>query len=324
MDSHRTSYAQGETTPALLEETIGANLERTVAAHADREALVECASGRRWTWAELDLDVDALAKGLVGAGIAVGDRVGIWGPNSAEWTLVQLAAAKVGAVLVNVNPSYRTHELAYVVNQSGMKLLVSATSFKSSDYRGMVEETAAENRALERVVYLDDPDSWGGLLADGEAVSDQVLAQRKAELSPGDPINIQYTSGTTGFPKGATLSHRNILNNGYLVGEVCRYTEEDRVCIPVPFYHCFGMVMGNLACTTHGATMVIPAPGFDPALTLRAVSEERCTSLYGVPTMFIAEWALPDLASYDLATVRTGIMAGSPCPEEMMKKLIDA
>jgi fatty-acyl-CoA synthase len=324
MDSHRTSYAQGETTPALLEETIGANLERTATAYADREALVECATGRRWTWAELDRDVDALAKGLIGAGVAQGDRVGIWGPNSAEWTLVQLAAAKVGAVLVNVNPSYRTHELAYVVDQSGMRLLVSATSFKTSDYRGMVEETAPQSHALERVVYLDDEESWAGLLADGEKVTDQVLAQRKAALSPGDPINIQYTSGTTGFPKGATLSHRNILNNGYLVGEVCRYTEEDRVCIPVPFYHCFGMVMGNLACTTHGATMVIPAPGFDPALTLRAVSDERCTSLYGVPTMFIAEWALPDLASYDLTSVRTGIMAGSPCPEEMMKKLIDA
>ena len=324
MDSHRTSYAQGETTPALLEETIGANLERTVAAYADREALVECATGRRWTWAELDRDVDALAKGLIGAGVAQGDRVGIWGPNSAEWTLVQLAAAKVGAVLVNVNPSYRTHELAYVVNQSGMRLLVSSTSFKTSDYRSMVEETAPQSHALERVVYLDDEESWGGLLADGEGVGDQELAQRKAALAPGDPINIQYTSGTTGFPKGATLSHRNILNNGYLVGEVCRYTEEDRVCIPVPFYHCFGMVMGNLACTTHGATMVIPAAGFDPALTLRAVSDERCTSLYGVPTMFIAEWALPDLASYDLTSVRTGIMAGSPCPEEMMKKLIDA
>ena len=324
MDPDRTSYAQGETTPALLEETIGANLERTVAAYADREALVECATGRRWTWAELDRDVDALAKGLIGAGVAQGDRVGIWGPNSAEWTLVQLAAAKVGAVLVNVNPSYRTHELAYVVNQSGMRLLVSATSFKTSDYRSMVEETAPQSHALERVVYLDDEESWAVLLADGEAVSDQALAQRKAALSPGDPINIQYTSGTTGFPKGATLSHRNILNNGYLVGEVCRYTEEDRVCIPVPFYHCFGMVMGNLACTTHGATMVIPAAGFDPALTLRAVSDERCTSLYGVPTMFIAEWALPDLASYDLTSVRTGIMAGSPCPEEMMKKLIDA
>ena len=318
------SYAQGETTPALLEETIGASLARTVAAYADREALVECATGRRWTWADLDRDVAALARGLIGAGIEAGDRVGIWGPNSAEWTLVQLATARVGAILVNVNPSYRTHEFSYAVNQSGMRMLVSATSFRTSDYRAMVEETAEHNATLERVVLLDDADSWAGLIADGEGVSDDDLAAREAALRPDDAINIQYTSGTTGYPKGATLSHRNILNNGYLVGEVCGYTEVDRVCIPVPFYHCFGMVMGNLACVTHGAAMVIPAPGFDPALTLQAVSQERCTSLYGVPTMFIAEWALPDLASYDLSSVRTGIMAGSPCPEEMMKKLISA
>ncbi len=323
-DPHQDSYARGESTPPLLEETIGANLERTVASYADREALVECASGRRWTWAELDRDVDNVARGLIGAGIEKGDRVGIWGPNSAEWTLVQLATAKVGAVLVNVNPSYRTHELAYVVNQSGMRMLVSATSFRTSDYRAMIQETADQLDTLQRVVHLDDEHSWAGLLADGSGVSEDDLRARSASLDAHDPINIQYTSGTTGFPKGATLSHRNILNNGYLVGEACRYTEEDRVCIPVPFYHCFGMVMGNLACTSHGATMVIPAPGFDPALTLRAVSDERCTSLYGVPTMFIAEWALPDLASYDLGSVRTGIMAGSPCPEEMMKKLIDA
>ena len=318
------SYAQGETVPALLEETIGTNLARTVSSYADREALVESASGRRWTWAELDADVDAVARGLMGAGIRKGDRVGIWGPNSAEWTLVQFATAKVGAILVNVNPAYRTHEFSYVVNQSGMRLLVAATSFKTSDYRAMVAETAADNPTLERVVHLDDEESWAALLADGDDVSAADLAERSATLEPGDPINIQYTSGTTGFPKGATLSHRNILNNGYLVGEVCRYTEEDRVCIPVPFYHCFGMVMGNLACSSHGATMVIPAPGFDPALTLRAVAEESCTSLYGVPTMFIAEWALPDFASYDLSSVRTGIMAGSPCPAEMMKKLIAA
>jgi fatty-acyl-CoA synthase len=318
------SYAQGETVPALLEETIGTNLARTVSSYADREALVESASGRRWTWAELDADVDAVARGLMGAGIRKGDRVGIWGPNSAEWTLVQFATAKVGAILVNVNPAYRTHEFSYVVNQSGMRLLVAATSFKTSDYRAMVAETAADNPTLGRVVHLDDEESWAALLADGDDVSAADLAGRSATLEPGDPINIQYTSGTTGFPKGATLSHRNILNNGYLVGEVCRYTEEDRVCIPVPFYHCFGMVMGNLACSSHGATMVIPAPGFDPALTLRAVAEESCTSLYGVPTMFIAEWALPDFASYDLSSVRTGIMAGSPCPAEMMKKLIAA
>lgn len=318
------SYAQGETVPALLEETIGTNLARTVSSYADREALVESATDRRWTWAELDADVDAVARGLMGAGIRKGDRVGIWGPNSAEWTLVQFATAKVGAILVNVNPAYRTHEFSYVVNQSGMRLLVAATSFKTSDYRAMVAETAADNPTLERVVHLDDEESWAGLLADGDGVSAADLAERSASLEPGDPINIQYTSGTTGFPKGATLSHRNILNNGYLVGEVCRYTEQDRVCIPVPFYHCFGMVMGNLACSSHGATMVIPAPGFDPALTLRAVAEESCTSLYGVPTMFIAEWALSDFESYDLSSVRTGIMAGSPCPAEMMKKLIAA
>lgn len=324
MDADVTSYARGETTPALLEETIGANLSRTAATHADREALVECASGRRWTWAELDRDVDELARGLMGAGIQQGDRVGIWGPNSAKWTLVQFATARIGAILVNVNPAYRTHEFAYVANQSGMRLLVAATSFKTSDYRAMIEETRVDTRALERVVHLDDEESWAGLLADGRRVTADDLAQRAASLDPNDPINIQYTSGTTGFPKGATLSHRNILNNGYLVGEVCGYTEADRVCIPVPFYHCFGMVMGNLACSTHGATMVIPAPGFDPALTLRATADESCTSLYGVPTMFIAEWALPDVAAYDLSSVRTGIMAGSPCPEEMMKKLIAA
>ena len=317
------SYARGETTPALLEETIGANLARTVAAYADREALVECASGRRWTWAELDADVGRLARGLLAAGIGAGDRVGIWAPNCAEWTLVQFATARVGAILVNVNPAYRTHELAYVVNQSGMVLLVAATSFRTSDYRSMIEETAAGNPTLTRVVYLDDEESWSGLLASGDTVAAEGLAVREAELSATDPINIQYTSGTTGFPKGATLSHRNILNNGYFVGELCRYTEQDRVAIPVPFYHCFGMVMGNLACSTHGATMVIPAPGFDPALTLAAADQERCTSLYGVPTMFIAEWALPDVASYDLSSVRTGIMAGSPCPAEMMKKLIE-
>ena len=282
------SYAAGERTPDLLDETIGANLERTVATYSEREALVDRASGRRWTWSQLDADVDALARGLMGAGLQAGDRVGIWAPNCAEWTLVQFATAKIGAILVNVNPSYRTHEFSYAVNQSGMKLLVAATSFKTSDYKSMVEATDDETPTLQRTVFLDDPGSWNALLADGDSVSADQLAERMAGLSPDDPINIQYTSGTTGFPKGATLSHRNILNNGYMVGEVCRYTADDRVCIPVPFYHCFGMVMGNLACSTHGATMVIPAPGFDPALTLQAVSEERCTSLYGVPTMFIA------------------------------------
>lgn len=317
------SYAAGETTPPLLEETIGANLARTVAAHGEREALVEAATGRRWTWTELDRDVDALARGLVGAGIAQGDRVGIWAPNCAEWTLVQYATARVGAILVNVNPAYRTHELAYALAQSGTRLLVAAESFKTSDYRGMVEEVAdADGVALERTVYLGTAD-WEALLAEGEDLPDDALTTRAAALSPDDPINIQYTSGTTGYPKGATLSHRNILNNGYLTTELIGFSEVDRLCIPVPFYHCFGMVMGNLGCTSHGATMVIPAPAFDPETTLRVVAEERCTGLYGVPTMFIAMQHHPSFAEHDLSSLRTGVMAGSICPVEVMKRCID-
>src|SRR6478736_5210716 len=315
------SYAQGETSPPLLEETIGANLERTVAAHPDGEALVEFASGRRWTWADFDRDVNAVARGLIAAGLEKGDRVGIWAPNCAEWTLTQYAAAKAGVVLVNVNPAYRTHELAYAVNQSGMKLIVAATRLKTSEYRQMVEATADECPTLQRAVYLDT-DDWAELVASGDQLPDDALAERMASLSPDDPINIQYTSGTTGRPKGATLSHRNILNNGYFTTELINLGPDDRLCIPVPFYHCFGMVMGNLGCTSHGSTMVIPAPGFDPALTLQAVQDEKCTSLYGVPTMFIAELALPNFADYDLSTLRTGIMAGSPCPVEVMKRVV--
>jgi fatty-acyl-CoA synthase len=316
------SEARGETTPALLEETIGANLEATVARHPDREALVEVATGRRWTWAELDADVDALARGLLAAGIAQGDRVGIWSPNCAEWTLTQYATAKIGAILVNVNPAYRTHELAYAVNQSGLSLLVTATEFKTSDYRAMVEQVRPECPSLRRVVHLGT-DEWDALLAEGEPLPDGVVAERMAVLGPDDPINIQYTSGTTGRPKGATLSHRNILNNGFFTTELIGFTADDRLCIPVPFYHCFGMVMGNLGCTTHGATMVIPAPGFDPEVTLRTIEQERCTALYGVPTMFIAIQNHPDFASYDLSSLRTGVMAGSVCPVEVMKHCID-
>ena len=316
------SYAAGETTPALIEETIGANLERTVAAYADREALVEAASGRRWTWAELNRDVDALARGLMGAGIAKGDRVGIWAPNCAEWVIVQFATAKVGAILVNVNPSYRTHEFSYAVNQSGLRVLVSATSFKTSDYRGMVEETREQCRGLERVVYLDT-DDWAALVAEGATVSEQALRERMASLEAHEAINIQYTSGTTGYPKGATLSHRNILNNGFFTTELINFTAEDRLCIPVPFYHCFGMVMGNLGCSSHGATMVIPSPGFDPATTLRVVAEERCTGVYGVPTMFIAMQNDPSFAEHDLSHLRTGVMAGAICPVEVMKRCVN-
>lgn len=311
------SYAAGEIDTPLLDETIGASFERTVAAYGDREALVEVASGRRWTWAELDRDVDALAVGLVRAGIGKGDRVGIWSPNCAEWTLTQFATAKIGAVLVNINPAYRTHELAYALNQSGTKLLVSATEFKTSDYRAMVGEVVGET-AVEQVVYLGSSE-WDALL-DGETALRDVLTW---SLSPDDPINIQYTSGTTGYPKGATLSHRNILNNGYFTTELINFTEQDRLCIPVPFYHCFGMVMGNLGCITHGATMVIPAPGFDPEPTLRAIAAERCTGVYGVPTMFIAMQNHPTFASHDLSSLRTGIMAGSICPVEVMKRCVE-
>src|SRR6476620_11122012 len=320
------SYAKGETTPALLEETIGASFARTAAQHADREALVEVASGRRWTWAELDRDVDALARGLMAAGLGKGDRVGIWAPNCAEWTLVQYATAKAGVILVNVNPSYRTHEFAYAVNQSGMRMLFAATSFRTSDYRGMVEEVLAGGAIteglLERVVYLDT-DDLAALVAEGGSVTAEALAERMATLAPEDPINIQYTSGTTGHPKGATLSHRNILNNGYFTTELIDLTEQDRLCIPVPFYHCFGMVMANLGCTTHGATMVIPAPAFDPEVTLRTIEAERCTGVYGVPTMFIAMQHHPTFAEHDLSSLRTGIMAGSICPVEVMKHSVD-
>ncbi|CAM3951866.1 AMP-binding protein [Janibacter anophelis] len=315
------SYTSGTSDVALIGQTIGDNLARTVAEHGAREALVDVPSGRRWTYAELLADVDALAKGLMAKGVAAGDRIGIWAPNCPEWTILQYATARMGAILVNVNPAYRTHELTYVVQQSGMRMLVSAVTHKSSDYRAMVEEASPETPDLTKVVYVGEA-SWDELVAAGAAVTDEQLAERGASLTPDDPINIQYTSGTTGFPKGATLSHHNILNNGYFVGEMIRYTEADRICIPVPFYHCFGMVMGNLAATSHGACMVIPAPSFEPAATLRAVVEERCTSLYGVPTMFIAELGLADFADYDLSSLRTGIMAGSTCPVEVMKRVV--
>jgi fatty-acyl-CoA synthase len=321
------SYSHGACDIPLLGETIGENLERVAARFPGREALVDRPSGRRWTYARFNGDVDALALGLLRGGIAAGDRVGIWSPNNAEWVLLQYATAKIGAILVNINPAYRIHELTYALRQSGVRLLVSARAFKSSDYQAMVDEARPGLDDLERVIYLGSPE-WDALAEAGRAAiagrsaDRDALAERAATLSFDDPINIQYTSGTTGFPKGATLSHHNILNNGFFIGELCGYTEADRVCIPVPFYHCFGMVLGNLACTTHGACIVIPAPSFEPAATLAAVQEERCTSLYGVPTMFIAELGLPDFASYDLSSLRTGIMAGSPCPVEVMKRVI--
>ncbi len=319
--STETSYDRGPSEPALLEETIGANFEATVRAHPDNEALVEVASGRRWTWSELDAAVDALARGLIGAGLVRGDRVGVWAPNCAEWTIAQFATAKIGVILVNVNPAYRTHELAYAVNHSGMRLMLAASSFKTSDYRGMVAQVRAECPALERVVFVDT-DDWDALLAEGADVPPGAVAEQLAGLDAADPINIQYTSGTTGRPKGATLSHRNILNNGYFTTELLNLGPEDRLCIPVPFYHCFGMVMGNLGCSSHGTTMVIPAPGFDPEVTLRAIADERCTGVYGVPTMFIAMQNHPTFAEHDLSSLRTGIMAGSVCPVEVMKRCI--
>ncbi|MDQ0752354.1 fatty-acyl-CoA synthase [Streptomyces africanus] len=312
-----TSYSHGTSATALLGDTVGANLDRAVATWPDREALVDVESGRRWTYAQFGAAVDELASALLASGVAKGDRVGIWAVNCPEWVLVQYATARIGVIMVNINPAYRTHEVEYVLKQAGISFLFASLSHKTSDYRAMVDEVRGRCADLREVVYIGDP-SWDALLGrgtPGARITDDGL-------SCDDPINIQYTSGTTGFPKGATLSHHNILNNGYFVGELIAYTEQDRICIPVPYYHCFGMVMGNLAATSHGACIVIPAPSFDPKATLEAVQQERCTSLYGVPTMFIAELNLPGFASYDLSSLRTGIMAGSPCPVEVMKRVV--
>ncbi len=315
------SYASATSDVPLLGETIGDNFDRTVARHAERDALVEVPTGRRWTYRELADDVDLVARGLLARGVGPGDRVGIWAPNVAEWTQLQYATAKVGAVLVNINPAYRTHELEFVVNQSGLRTLVAVPEHRTSDYAAMIESVRPQCPALSDVILIGTS-SWSTMCAAGADVPVERLAAVQEGLSFDDPINIQYTSGTTGFPKGATLSHHNILNNGYFVAELQHWTEADRVCIPVPFYHCFGMVMGNLGATTHGACMVIPAPSFGPVATLRAVAEQRCTALYGVPTMFIAQLAEPTFGEYDLSSLRTGVMAGSPCPAEVMKQVI--
>jgi fatty-acyl-CoA synthase len=315
------SYAHGTFETPLIGRTIGADLARTAARFGDREAVVSCHQGERLTYAELDAAVDRLATALLRAGIQAGDRVGIWAPNCIEWILVQYATAKVGAILVNVNPAYRTHELQYALRQSGVRMLFSATSFKTSDYREMVAEVRQPGLdELQRVVFLDG-DEWAQL--SGTDADPDAIAARMASLSFDDAINIQYTSGTTGFPKGATLSHHNILNNGFFVTELLSFTEDDRVCLPVPFYHCFGMVMGTLGAVSHGSCVVIPAPAFDPGATLAAVASERATALYGVPTMFIAMLGHPEFDSFDLTSLRTGIMAGSPCPIEVMKKVVD-
>ncbi len=317
-----TSHAVGSVDEPLLAETIAANLGRAVATYADRTALVSRHQAIRYTYAELDAAIDEVARGLLALGLERGERLGIWSPNCAEWVLVQYATAKIGVILVTVNPAFRTSELEYVLSQSGCRTLVAAPSFKTSDYVAMVDEVAPSVPNLERTIFFDS-EAWNELLAGAAAVDQARLRGISESLESTDPINIQYTSGTTGAPKGATLSHRNILNNGYFVARACHYTEADRVCIPVPFYHCFGMVMGNLGCTTHGACMVLSGPGFEPGAVLETVEAERCTSLYGVPTMFIAELQHPDFSNRDLSSLRTGIMAGSPCPVEVMRQVID-
>jgi fatty-acyl-CoA synthase len=316
MDGARLSYASGVSTSPLLGETIGAALERIAARYPERDALVDVAAGRRWTYAELDAAVDDLAAGLRLRGIGRGDRVGIWSPNCGEWVLTQYATAKVGAVLVNINPAFRTSELDYVIRQSGIRMIVSAQSSRGSDYRAMLSELDFHD-----LVFIGDP-TWDSIVEEGSRARGESRDVEGDDLAFDDPINIQYTSGTTGLPKGATLSHHNILNNGKLVGEILGYSELDRICLPVPLYHCFGMVLGNLAALVHGACVVLPAPVFDPRATLAAVESERCTSLYGVPTMFIAELEHADFPDFDLTSLRTGIMAGSPCPSETMRRVI--
>ncbi len=315
----KMSYVNGVSSVPLLGETIGQNLKRTVLRFPGQDALVCISQNYRATYREFEKQTEIVAKSLLAIGLQIGDRVGIWAPNRYEWVVLQYATARIGVILVNINPAYRSSELQFVLNQSGVVMLVSALAYKTSDYKAMVETAWNECEALEKVIYLDK--DWDEFLQADTAISDEHLFAIEEKIQFDDPVNIQYTSGTTGFPKGVTLSHHNLLNNGYFIGQRLKYTEKDRVCIPVPFYHCFGMVIGNLCCTSTGACMVIPSEGFDPQLTLQAVALEKCTSLYGVPTMFIAELQLPEFSSYDLTSLRTGVMAGSPCPVEVMKQV---
>jgi fatty-acyl-CoA synthase len=322
------SYAHGASDVPLIGETIGDLVDRIARRYPSNDAVVSVHQGVRLTYTDLREKCDELARALIAIGVGHGDRVGIWSTNNVEWVIAQFATPKLGAILVNVNPAYRTSELEYALLQSGVSVLLTQTRYKTSDYLGMLEEVRDRLPELRTVVTIGEEQPvragdvrWSELLARAEQTPLETLRTRQAATQFDEPINIQYTSGTTGFPKGATLSHHNILNNGFFIGEGCRYTHGDRVCIPVPFYHCFGMVLGNLACVTHGAAMVIPAPTFDPAASLEAVQREKCTALYGVPTMFIAELALPDFGAYDLSTLRTGIMAGAPCPIEVMKRV---
>jgi fatty-acyl-CoA synthase len=333
------SYVHGATNVPLIGSTIGDLLDQVVDRFPDRDALISRHQKIRYTYSQLKEECEKLARSLMACGVAKGDRVGIWSPNNTEWVLIQFATAKIGAILVNVNPAYRSSELSYALNQSGCSTLILSPPYKTSNYPEILREVCPELNdcepgnlrsdqfpSLKTIITLGEQRfpgcfTWNDLLAKSEEISVSELKQRQSDQRFDEPINIQYTSGTTGFPKGATLSHHSILNNGFFIGEKMRFTEQDRLCIPVPFYHCFGMVLGNLACVTHGAAMVLPAETFDPAKTLETVSEEKCTALHGVPTMFIAELALPDFDRYDLSSLRTGIMAGAPCPIEVMKQV---
>uniref|UniRef100_UPI00404B5C45 AMP-binding protein n=1 Tax=Flavobacterium sp. TaxID=239 RepID=UPI00404B5C45 len=314
------SYTTINSSAPLLGETIGENLRKTAQKFPNNEALVSVHQNYRATYKQFHEEVIHLAKSLLADDVKFGDRVGIWSPNRYEWTLVQYATAEIGAILVNLNPAYRKHELKFAINQSEISYVISPVKYKSSEYKKMLEEITENCISLKKVIYLDTAD-WDNLLQKGNEISEIQFQEAIQKTDFDQPINIQYTSGTTGFPKGVTLSHHNVLNNGYFIAKRLEYTDKDRVCIPVPFYHCFGMVIGNLACTSHGACMVIPNDGFDPALTLFAVEKEKCTSLYGVPTMFIAELALENFKDYNLSSLRTGVMAGSTCPKEIMKRV---